>query len=95
LPVTGFVALGLGAVVLLLCVFLSPARTGDPAMEWEGRFAAGMAAALVAGPVWAAQLVLTFVACVPGSAPWWLWLWCWIAPVVGLAVGSPAPKSSR
>jgi hypothetical protein len=82
-----------GAIVLLLCVRFAPASGDDPAMKWEGIFATGLVAVLVVGPVWIAQGVLTFLACVPGDAPWWLWLWWWGAPFVGAVFASPARRS--
>ena len=88
MAVTGVVAIGLGVVVLVIFgVCYGGSGSSDPSMEWEAKAAGGFMAALLGGPVWLGQLVMTLVATIHSDASNWLWLWWALAPVLGGGLG--------
>jgi hypothetical protein len=88
-PITGYVALGIGALVAMVAGLLSRGSdaSSDQAMVWEGRVALGFTALVAGAPFWLAQLVLTLVATVHSGATGWLWLWWVASPVLGAVLG--------
>ena len=90
MPLSGVIAIGLGVVVFAVFGFCygGSAAEADPSMKWEARAAGGFMAALVGGPLWLGQLVLTLVATIHSDATNWLWLWWVLAPVLGGGLGS-------